>query len=180
MAAVKAFINAIISKTGYQLCKANTDGNRRAFVQKAILDWKPNGRILELGAVDGWISSHFADVTTFNQEGTPDVKGDLHALSSYFAEPFDTVICTEVFEHTKDPLRAIMEIRKVLKPGGVFIGSAPCATDLHGEEYGDYWRITPQGWAQLLSGFSAVEMRKLGTHPAVRHIAVRACGLAQI
>jgi SAM-dependent methyltransferase len=57
------------------------------------------------------------------------VLGDIEAL------PFDdgsfaTVVCTEVLEHVPDPPKAIAEIRRVLRPGGVFIGSTPARSPI--------------------------------------------------
>ena len=38
---------------------------------------------------------------------------------------FDTVVSTEVLEHVPDPLRAMREMRRVLKPDGFLVLSAP-------------------------------------------------------
>jgi len=38
---------------------------------------------------------------------------------------FQTVVCTEMLEHLLYPERAVGEIRRVLKPGGMLIGSVP-------------------------------------------------------
>jgi SAM-dependent methyltransferase len=39
----------------------------------------------------------------------------------------DLAICFEVFEHLHEPQRAVQEIRRVLKPGGVLLASVPNA-----------------------------------------------------
>lgn len=38
---------------------------------------------------------------------------------------FSTVVCTETLEHLVLPQKALSEIHRVLKPGGIFIGSTP-------------------------------------------------------
>lgn len=40
---------------------------------------------------------------------------------------FDVVTCMEVLVHLHDPAKALKEMRRVLKPGGVLLGSAPHA-----------------------------------------------------
>lgn len=45
-------------------------------------------------------------------------RGDLHEMP-YLFESFDFVHCSNVLEHVLAPYIALMEIRRVLKPGGV-------------------------------------------------------------
>jgi len=52
------------------------------------------------------------------------VEGDVEALP-FEDGSFGTVLCTEVLEHIPDPAAALAEYRRVLKPGGVLIGSVP-------------------------------------------------------
>lgn len=48
---------------------------------------------------------------------------------------FDAILCTEVFEHIPDPLRALDEFRRILKPGGTLILTAPFASLVHFAPY---------------------------------------------
>ncbi len=52
------------------------------------------------------------------------VQGDIESMP-FEDGAFATVLCTEVLEHVPDTARAIAEIHRVLKPGGIFIGSTP-------------------------------------------------------
>jgi SAM-dependent methyltransferase len=95
------------------------------------------GRILDAGTGTGLNLRHLPlgsvglDINPRNVElvaaRLPDhtvVLGDLESLPFEDAS-FSTVLCTEVLEHVPDPARALGEIRRVLMPGGVLIGSVP-------------------------------------------------------
>lgn len=47
----------------------------------------------------------------------------------------DVVLCTEVFEHLKDPVLAVREISRILKPGGELILTAPFCSLTHMAPY---------------------------------------------
>jgi len=52
------------------------------------------------------------------------VLGDVENLPFETAS-FGTVLCTEVIEHIPDPSAALTEFRRVIRPGGMLIGSVP-------------------------------------------------------
>jgi len=48
---------------------------------------------------------------------------------------FDSVMCIEVFEHLPDPLLALKELKRILKPGGTIIITAPFNSLTHYAPY---------------------------------------------
>jgi ubiquinone/menaquinone biosynthesis C-methylase UbiE len=38
---------------------------------------------------------------------------------------FDCILCTEVIEHVPDPVEVLNEIKRLLKPGGIFVSTVP-------------------------------------------------------
>lgn len=50
-------------------------------------------------------------------------------------ESVDAVLCTEVFEHVKDPISALREIARILKPEGELILTAPFCSLTHMAPY---------------------------------------------
>jgi SAM-dependent methyltransferase len=47
----------------------------------------------------------------------------------------DAILCTEVFEHVTDPMAALAEFSRLLKPGGKLFLTAPLGSCLHMEPY---------------------------------------------
>ncbi len=76
---------------------------------------------------------------------------DVHALT-FENESVGTVICLETLEHVADPIRAVQEMHRVLRPGGVLAISSVMFFPIH-EHPWDYWRFTPEGFERLLAPF---------------------------
>jgi len=51
---------------------------------------------------------------------------------------FDAVLCTEVFEHIPDPISALKEFHRLLKPGGKLVLTAPFCSLTHMSPYHYY------------------------------------------
>lgn len=76
-------------------------------------------------------------------------------------ESVDGVICTQVLEHAKDPGGMIAEIRRVLRPSGSLILSAPFSWQEHEKPY-DFTRFSSYGLINMLKwhGFQIKEHYK--------------------
>ena len=73
---------------------------------------------------------------------------DIHHLT-FDDDSVGTVICLETLEHVADPLRAVQEMHRVLRPGGVLAISSLMFFPIHAHPW-DYWRFTPEGFDLLL------------------------------
>lgn len=78
----------------------------------------------------------------------PDHAGDVQSMPLPGAS-FDTVVCTQVLQHVPEPLQALNEIARVLRPGGKVVLSVPHLVWLHNEPH-DYWRFTGHGLRHML------------------------------
>ncbi|MCA9264093.1 MAG: methyltransferase domain-containing protein [Planctomycetales bacterium] len=79
--------------------------------------------------------------------GGPDLLCDAHRLP-FKPAAFDAVYCAAVFEHLACPAVAAQEIRRVLKPGGVFLGNCAFLEPWHDSSY---FHASPAGVFALLS-----------------------------
>jgi SAM-dependent methyltransferase len=78
---------------------------------------------------------------------------DVHALS--FADgSVGGVFALDTLEHVADPRRALDEIWRVLRPGGVVVISSVMFFPIHAHPW-DYWRFTPEGFGLLLGRFES-------------------------
>ena len=76
-------------------------------------------------------------------------------------ETFDSVLCSQVFEHVFTPAEFLLEINRVLRPGGYLLLAVPFVWDEH-EQPHDFARYSSFGLRALLSsaGFEVEMQRK--------------------
>lgn len=91
---------------------------------------------------------------------------DVHALS--FADgSVGTILMMETLEHVADPIRALQQVRRVLRPEGFAVLSSCMDTPVH-DHPSDYWRFTPQGFDLLVKDLSPRRVFLQG-HPLFPH-----------
>ena len=95
-----------------------------------------------------------------DKDSNPDICCDLHKVK-WKSNYFDTVIATNVVEHLHTPQKALDEIYRILKPGGVCILSVPFIYPYHPGPK-DYYRFSRDALNHLLKKFKEVEIRHHG------------------
>lgn len=107
-------------------------------------------------------SQHFPNATYRVVDVLPgdnvDIVADAHELSSHVpGESADAVISTATFEHLLMPWKAIVEINRVLKPGGLLCIVTHQTLGLHDMPW-DFWRYSADTWDGLLNRYTGFEI----------------------
>lgn len=119
---------------------------------------RKNACVLDLGCGSKPYQGFFKECSVKKYTGVDISRSpDVDIVSSIESLPFssnsfDVIICTQVLEHVKDFMKAVSEMKRVLRPGGAVFCSVPFAYPVHGVPH-DYWRFTQHGLEQLFSKF---------------------------
>jgi SAM-dependent methyltransferase len=118
-------------------------------IHKGVMAYASSSQVVEtLDLVDTYMPTYVGDICSKNSQ-IPD-------------NTFDAVFLLEVIEHVYEPKKAIEEIRRILKKGGLFIATSPYNFRIHGP-LPDCWRISEHGWRYLLSDFENIQILPLET-----------------
>ena len=143
---------------------------RQRFVSSQALMVRPGSRVLDVGAGRGRYRSLFSHCEYRTQDfgketGTLGQYTELNYVSDITSIPvedgsFDVVLCTEVLEHVPEPILAIIEMARIIKPGGLLILTAPLGSFLHQEPYHFYGGYTPHWYRKFLpeAGFNLISI----------------------
>ncbi len=91
-----------------------------------------------------------------------DAVGDAHALTDVLpAAGFDAVFSISTFEHLLMPWKAVLEINKVLRTGGLSLICTHQSFPLH-ETPWDFFRFSDQAWRGLFNASTGFEIVATG------------------
>jgi SAM-dependent methyltransferase len=90
----------------------------------------------------------------------PDILGDICDLNSIADHSFDGIICCAILEHVYNPFKAVEEMFRILKSGGVLFGYVPFLYYYHAHagHYKDYYRFSEDGIRYLFKDFKNLEI----------------------
>lgn len=128
--------------------------NREIWVKRKLSELKPGIKILDAGAGELQYKKYCSHLNYVSQDlgrydGLGDGKGlqtkkwdnskvDIVSDISNIPEKsssFDAILCTEVFEHLPEPIKAIKEFSRLLRNGGKLILTAPVCSLTHFAPY---------------------------------------------
>ncbi len=132
---------------------SSNEQTRINWIEKSLNKIPAGSKILDAGAGEcqfkkfcshlKYVSQDFAQYTGEGNIGLQTGSWDntkLDIVSDITAIPvedcsFDAVMCTEVLEHVPDPVAALKELNRILKPGGYLLITAPFASLTHFAPY---------------------------------------------
>ncbi len=125
------------------------------------------GVILDAGSGDGERYKNFFKFDKYikldiNPDNKTDILGSVENIPLE-NDSVDSVISTQVLEHVKNPVKAVSEFYRVLRPGGHCLVTAPQLSELH-EEPRDYFRFTKFALEEIFenSGFKTILIERRG------------------
>lgn len=126
--------------------------NHREFFKEAFSKWaedKPRGKLLDMGCRDVCLKDYFEEMG-FEWEGCDPATGAkdgeigsidkakgetvittiwphyMEECGKHFYEEFDVIVCVHSFEHCEQPVDALRNMQRALKPDGwLFIAGPP-------------------------------------------------------
>ncbi len=136
-------LKIISTDQGQYVAGTKNSSTRDTWVAKVLEDLPAGWRLLDAGAGECQYKKHCGHLRYVAQDiAIYDGKGDkglqtgewdfsqIDIVCDLLAVPepdgsFDAVLCTEVLEHLPDPVRAIDEMARLLRPGGMMIITSP-------------------------------------------------------
>ena len=153
---IEKLVTADRSKPIGELLKFN-QGDRDLWVAAKAATVAAHSSVLDVGAGTCLYQKNFAhcvykahdfkqyDGYLTNNEGLYgkiDYVSDINSIPVPDAS-FDVILCTEVLEHVPEPIAALREMARILKPGGRLLLTAPAMSGLHQLPYHFYSGYTP-------------------------------------
>jgi len=138
------------------------------------------GTILKIAAELGWdvygLEVSKPAVDQASREGFKVFHGKL-LDAGYTSDHFDVITASEILEHLDSPIDNLAEVRRILRPGGLFWATTPSCRSLSRRTMGLNWTVaSPPEHVQLFSrkgvlmmlresGFVPISVKTAGLNP---------------
>jgi len=124
---------------------------------RAVTHYKRSGRLLEIGCANGLFLNMMRQMGDWQVQGVDTSKSAVRYAreqlkldvfhgqlenAKYPDRHFDVVVMWDVLEHVHHPKETLLEIRRLLKPDGVFAFRVPLLDSWDRKLFGPYWA----GW----------------------------------
>ena len=126
----------------------------------SLLDESATVLVVGGGSLGNGVERLYADrrfgVAGFDIYSSPltQLVADAHQIP-FADQTIDAVVVQAVLEHLVDPERAVSEIHRVLRPGGLVYAETPFLQQVHAGAY-DFFRFTSSGHRYLFRGFEEI------------------------
>ena len=171
-------LDAVVSSSPDQVLEAVTIGppqityagpqaqrDSRELISEMIKSVPKNGRVLDLGCGPRdqakpmeYIGYQY--VGADYSSPSADLLVDAHSMP-FCNNFFECVFCYAVLEHLHSPVLAIREIERVLRPGGIFIGTVSQGEPFHAS----YFHHTVWGLVSLAGSSTTMRLARLWCGP---------------
>ncbi len=131
----------------------DTSKKREGLFRKLIYE-SNNKKCLQIGVHEKKYAPHWISDDLYCYDETIDFHYDVCNLM-FESETFDVAVCIAILEHVEDPRKAIKELHRVLKKGGLIWVEVPLNQPYHPSP-NDYWRVTLQGMQIWMRSFKEI------------------------
>ena len=90
-----------------------------------MLDIQDSDRILDVGSGEGFLKSILNEISMAEVVNWDKEDGDIEEGFPFAPDTFDKIVCAEVLEHLHNDFKALVEIKRILKPDGTLIITVP-------------------------------------------------------
>jgi ubiquinone/menaquinone biosynthesis C-methylase UbiE len=170
-------------------------GLRDDFIKEIASNMPPNSKILDVSSGNKPYMNLFSHCIYTSHEfsgninildgsrNETDIKNKKHDIYSDInnipveSNSFDLVLCTEVFEHIPEPIRAMMELVRICKPSGRICITAPFTSGIHQEPYHFYSGFSPYFYNYLkrMYNLNIIAFKSQGDNFLLNHQEIGRC-----
>ena len=121
---------------------------------RELIEGSENKNCLQIGVRNRKYAPHWISVDLYDQSDYIDYHYDVRDMK-FEDESFDIVVCNAILEHVEEPVRAIKELRRILRKDGLLWVEAPFNQPYHPSP-ADYWRVSLEGVRVWMRDFTEI------------------------